>query len=197
MEVKVLKFDVDWLEIKNACRQTVNMGESKKEPTEEWKKKLLIARHSPLRLGNVLIELRDIPYFVHTHLVRHNVGVVPFVGTSREDRTGVKRDERKQTDLVTMQMWLNVEALLNISEKRLCSCADIETIKVWREVIKKISEYDKAISWACVPSCVRTGGCIEEFGGCKFYENLMKNEPIENQIDLINRYDVYNRSRKL
>ena len=49
MKTTIKNFNVNWLDIKNACRQTVSMGDSKLEPTSEWKRKLLICRHSPLR----------------------------------------------------------------------------------------------------------------------------------------------------
>lgn len=196
MEIIVKDFNVNWLDIKNACRQTVSMGDSKIEPNEEWKKKLLICRHSPLRIGNVLLQLNDIPFYVMGHLVRHNVGVVPFVSTSREDRTNISRDERKQTDLVSMQLLVNVEAILNISERRLCTCADKETIKVWKEVLLKIKELDEALYWASVPQCIAHGGCIEPFSECSYYDNIMQDATLEEQRVIKKRYDYYNRKRK-
>ena len=196
MQVTITNFNVDWTLIKNLCRQTVNMGDSKKEPTSEWKRKLLICRHSPLRAGTITVKLEDIPYYVSTHLVRHNVGVTPYVGTSREDRTGIPREERKQTDLVSMQMNMNIEALMNISERRLCNCADKNTIKVWKAVIEAVREYDEDIAWACVPQCVRCGACIEPFSNCDYYYNLTKYETIEKQVDIMKRYDFYNSKRR-
>lgn len=193
MEVKVCNFKVNWKEIKNACRQTVNMGDSSVEPTKEWKNKLLICRHSPLRLGTIYIEIKDVPYYVMGHLVRHNVGVTPFVGTSREDRTGISRDERRQTDLISMRLDMNIEALMNISEKRLCTCADAKTREVWKAVVDAIREYDEEIANMCVPSCVRCGGCIEAFGNCNFYNNLMKDATMEEQINIAKRYELYNK----
>lgn len=195
MKVTVKKYNVDWLDIKNACRQTISMGDSKIDPNDEWKRKLLITRHSPLRLGTILIQIEDIPFYVMGHLVRHNIGCTPFVSTSREDRTGISREDRKQTDLVSMQIVCNIESLMNISEKRLCTCADKETIKVWKEVLKAIKEYDENIYWSCVPSCVRAGGCIEEFSECNFYNNLMKDATKEEQMILVKRYDKYNKHR--
>lgn len=196
MKITVKRCDVDWLEIKNLCRQTISMGDSTKEPNDEWKRKLLTCRHSPLRSGTFLIQLEDIPYFVHTHLVRHNVGVVPFVGTSRTDRTGVPREERKQTDLVSMRMLVNVESLMNISEKRLCTQADIETIKVWRAVLEEIKKYDENIYDYCVPSCVAKGACVEPFGDCNFYENLVKDATKEQLMDIKQRYEIYKEYRE-
>ena len=195
MKTTIKKFNVNWLDIKNACRQTVSMGDSKLEPTSEWKRKLLICRHSPLRIGSVLWKSEDVPFYVMGHIVRHNVGCTPFVSTSREDRTGIPRNERKQTDFVNMQMTANIEALINISERRLCTCADPTTRKYWEAVLEAIREYDEDIFWACVPQCIRCGACVEPFSNCKFYENFSKNLTPEQQTDIMAIYDAYNEYR--
>lgn len=195
MKTTIKNFNVSWLDIKNACRQTVSMGDSKLEPTSEWKRKLLICRHSPLRIGSVLWKSEDVPFYVMGHIVRHNVGCTPFVSTSREDRTGIPRNERKQTDFVDMQMTANIEALINISERRLCTCADPTTRKYWEAVLEAVKEYDEDIYWACTPQCVRCGGCVEPFSECTFYDNFSKNLTPEQQIDVMARYDAYNEYR--
>lgn len=192
MKVTIKNFNVDWLEIKNACRTTISMNDSNVEPTTTWKRKLLIARHSPIRIGTVLVKVENIPYCNMGHFVRHNQGFTPFVSTSREDRTGKPREERKQTDLVNMEFLANIEALINISAKRLCTCADKKTIEIWKEVLKAIKEYDEDIYWACTPQCVQSGGCKEPFNECKFYENIMRNASKEEQMNLMKRYDRYN-----
>ena len=195
MKTIIKNFNVNWLDIKNACRRTVYMGDSRLEPTSEWKRKLLICRHSPLRIGSVLWKSEDVPFYVMGHIVRHNVGCTPFVSTSREDRTGVPRNERKQTDFVDMQMIANIEALINISERRLCTCADPTTKKYWEAVLEAIREYDEDIFWACVPQCIRCGACVEPFSDCRFYENFSKNLTPEQQTDIMARYDAYNEHR--
>ena len=195
MKITIKNFNVNWLDIKNACRQTVSMGDSKLEPTSEWKRKLLICRHSPLRIGSVLWKSEDVPFYVMGHIVRHNVGCTPFVSTSREDRTGIPRNERKQTDFVDMQMTANIEALINISERRLCTCADPTTRKYWEAVLEAIKEYDEDIFWVCVPQCVRCGSCVEPFSECTFYDNFSKNLTLEQQTDIMARYDAYNEYR--
>lgn len=195
MKTIIKNFNVNWLDIKNACRQTVSMGDSKLEPASEWKRKLLICRHSPIRIGSVLWKSEDVPFYVMGHIVRHNVGCTPFVSTSREDRTGVPRNERKQTDFVDMQMIANIEALINISERRLCTCADPTTKKYWEAVLEAIREYDEDIFWACVPQCIRCGACVEPFSDCRFYENFSKNLTPEQQTDIMARYDAYNEYR--
>ena len=130
-KVKVIKFDVDWLEIKNLCRKTISMNDSNIEPTSEWKRKLLLAEHSPLRHSLITVDIEDVPFYVMGHLVRHSVGVTPYVSTSREDRTNISRSERSQTDLVSMRIDLNIQSLINISRKRLCNQADRQTQIIW------------------------------------------------------------------
>ncbi len=195
MKVRIKNFNVNWLNIKNSCRTTVNMEESIKEPTDEWKKKLLICRHSPIRKGTVDWEWEKIPYCTSVHFCRHHIGCEKWVSTSREDRTGVKREDRKQTDFVRMEMEANIETLMNISERRLCTCADATTRKYWQAVLEAIKEYDENIYWACVPQCVRHGACIEMFSDFNFYETLMKDATMEEQTDIIKRYDKYNEFR--
>ena len=195
MKTTIKNFNVNWLDIKNACRQTISMCDSEIEPTSEWKRKLLICRHSPIRIGSVLWKSEDVPFYVMGHIVRHNVGCTPFVSTSREDRTGIPRNERKQTDFVDMQMIANIEALINISERRLCTCADPTTRKYWEAVLEAIKEYDEDIFWACVPQCIRCGACVEPFSDCRFYENFSKNLTPEQQTDIMARYDAYNAYR--
>lgn len=199
MKTIIKNFNVNWLDIKNACRQTVSMGDSKLEPTSEWKRKLLICRHSPLRIGSVLWQSEEVPFYVMGHIVRHNVGCTPFVSTSREDRTGVSRSERKQTDFVDMQMTANIEALINISERRLCTCADPITRKYWEGVLEAIKEYDEDVYFACVPQCVRCGACVEPFSHCNFYSKFAKTLTPEQQTDIMQRYEAFEeyRAKKL
>ena len=193
----ITDFDIDWIKIKSACMTTISKQAGSKEPPQTWKRKLLICQHSPLRRGTISWKWEEIPYCISTHFVRHHVGCEKWIGTSRADRTDIKdRSQRSQMDMVPMEMEVNIQALINISEKRLCSCADPITIKYWKAVLEAVKEYDEDIYWACVPQCVRYGGCPELFSPCGFYENLMKDEPIENQMSLVKRYDVYNKKRK-
>ena len=195
VKVSVVKFDVNWLEIKNLCRKTVSMSDSVKEPTQEWKRKLLIAEHSPLRHSLITIQIDNIPFYVMGHLVRHHEGVTPYVTTSRADRTGVDRNERKQTDPVSMRMDLNIQSLINISRKRLCKQADATTQIIWFSVIKEIAKYDQDIAWACVPEGIRSCGCPEKFGKCKSCEMILSKLDACDRFDITTRYDYYNEIR--
>lgn len=195
MKARITDFNVDWLKIKSGCMTTISK-QAGKEPSQEWKRKLLICQHSPLRRGVISWKWEQIPYAISTHFARHHEGCEKFIATSRADRTGVKREERSQMDSVMMEMDANIQAVLNISERRLCTCADPLTRVYWKTLLNEIKEYDEDIYWACVPQCVRCGGCVEPFSNCKFYDDLMKDVSKEEQMDVIKRYDIYNARRK-
>lgn len=195
IKARVTDFDIDWMKIKSACMTTISK-EAGKEPTQEWKRKLLLCEHSPIRRGTISWKFDEIPYCISTHFVRHHEGVEKWVGTERADRTEIKdRSQRSQMDMVPMEMEANIQAIINISRKRLCTSADPLTIKYWKAVLEAIKEYDEDIYWACVPECVRCGGC-PEYNSCSYYDNLMKDAEPEEQRVLKLRYDRYNKFRK-
>ena len=96
---------------------------------------------------------------------------------------------------VPMEMDANIQALINISAKRLCTCADPLTTKYWKAVLEAIREYDEDIFWACVPQCIRCGACVEPFSQCSFFENFSKNLTTEELTDIMTSYDKYNEFR--
>lgn len=195
IKARITDFDIDWMKIKSACMTTISK-EAGKEPTQEWKRKLLLCEHSPIRRGTISWKFDEIPYCISTHFVRHHEGVEKWVGTERADRTEIKdRSQRSQMDMVPMEMEANIQAIINISRKRLCTSADPLTIKYWKAVLEAIKEYDEDIYWACVPECVRCGGC-PEYNSCGYYDNLMKDAEPEEQRVLKLRYDRYNKFRK-
>ena len=192
--VRITDFNINWKKIKSACMTTISKEAGDKEPTSAWKRKLLLCEHSPIRRGEISWKWEAIPYAISTHFARHHEGCEKFIGTERTDRTGVLREERSQMNPVPMEMDANIQALINISAKRLCTSADPTTRKYWWAVLEVIKDYDEDIYWACVPQCIRCGGC-PEYTNCGFYEGLMKDEPIETQMVLAKRYDKYNEWR--
>lgn len=192
IKTELLEYNVNWNSIKRACMRTIGKETGDKEPPKAWKRKLLICRHSPLRKGSITWKWPEIPYAISTHFVRHHQGCEKFVQTERADRTGVDRKERSQMDPVSMEMDANIEALLNISERRLCLCADPTTKAYWEDLRHVVETYDDDIAWAMVPQCVRCGSCVEPFGTCKFYDKLMEGHTLEEQQDIMKRYDIYN-----
>ncbi len=194
---RITRFDVDWMRIKAACMTTISK-EAGKEPTTLWKKKLLICRHSPIRRGVVSWKWDHIPYAISTHFARHHEGCEKFIGTEREDRTQMDRSLRSQMNYVPMEMDANLQALMNITEKRLCLQADPTTVLYATALVDEIKKYDPLVAWSNVPQCIRCGGCVEPFGKCHFYQELMKDVSLEDQMDVMKRYDIYNEKvRKL
>lgn len=194
---RITNFNVNWKRIKSACMTTISKEAGEKDPPKAWKRKILICRHSPIRRSEISWKWDSIPYAISTHFARHHEGCEKFIGTSRADRTEIKdRSERSQMDCVPMEMDANIQALLSISERRLCTCADPLTRKYWELLIEEIRKYDEDIAWACVPQCVRCGGCVEPFSECKFYDKLMEGHTLEEQKDVMKRYDIYDNYRR-
>ena len=94
-----------------------------------------------------------------------------------------------------MEMDANIQSLIDMASRRLCNQADKTTIGYMQDLVSAIREYDEDIAWALVPSCVRYGGCNEPFGNCTFYDNFSKNLTMEQQTDIMKRYDAYNEYR--
>lgn len=196
IKTRITNFNVNWLAIKSACMTTISK-QAGKEPKKEWKRKLLICQHSPIRRGVISWKWEEIPYCISTHFARHHEGCEKFVGTSRADRTEVKdRSQRTQMDCVPMEMDANIQALMNISEKRLCTCADPLTTKYWESLLDEVEKLDEDIFWACVPSGIAHGGCTEPFSNCKLCNRILEEMPPEDRLDINKRYDAYYNYRK-
>lgn len=152
-----------WQRALNAARRTVGKEPIGKEPSDEWKAQMLLAEHSPIRLVEFDLGLKSIRQWVTTHIVRHWLGFIPFVHTQREDRRQLdcSRDELPQGSLNDMDFSANAQALINISRRRLCSCASPETRHAWLSVKKAIREIDPQMANAMVPECIYRGFCTE------------------------------------
>lgn len=161
----------DWKRVVNAARFTVKKDPLDHEPSTAFKKAIILAEHSPLRLLEFDIRLFDIPKYVSVHFVRHHEGLEKFVCTSRPDRNGFKttRHEQRDDDPVNMQFSINAQALINISRVRLCSRAEATTRAVWNEVINRLSIIEPELAEACVTNCVYRGLC-PEMKSCGFTE---------------------------
>ncbi len=78
-----------------------------------------------------------------------------------------------------MDMMCNAQAFINISRKRLCSCASKETRESWKAVIAYLKEVDPILAEKCVPECVYRGFC-PEFDRCCGYVNT---EAYKNRLE--------------
>lgn len=193
----ITDFQVNWQKIKSACMTTISKKAGDKEPSTEWKRKLLLCEHSPIRRGIISWKWEEIPYAMSTHFARHHEGCEKFIGTERSDRTGIPREERSQMNPVPMEMDANIQSIINISKKRLCTCADITTRQYWQSVIDAIEQYDKDVAWACVPEGIYRGGCPEGFSNCTLCNDIIKSMPEEDRLDPSKRYDAYHSYQKV
>lgn len=163
-EVRLLKYpkEEDWLFVKQCAYETIG-AEASTPPPMEWKRKILRARHSPIRELPFAFELVNIPYWVSVHLCRHHVGCQPYVRSQRNDRQSeYDRNTAPQNAPVNMIWTMNAEALMTIASKRLCNKASKETREVVERMCKLVLEYCPEFMGQLVPSCCQHyGGCHE------------------------------------
>ena len=164
----------DWMEVKR--RALVTVGKTPiNPPSEEWKRAILEARHSPVRYLRFSFLIEDLPYWVSVHLCRH-VHAQPFVRSQRNDRqTEYDRNTAPQNAPVTMIWDVNAEELMVIANKRLCNMASAETQKAVRGMCDAVTAVCPEFTGMLVPACERQGGvCHELNGGCGNYKNKEK-----------------------
>lgn len=154
-----------WQIIKDATMTTIGKDKGK-YPDSDWKRKLLTAEHSPIRIGHIIVKIYNAPQFVHGHLVRHSNGVTPFISTFRSDRNDHEEIPNRHT-LQDGEYDFNFQAFINISKKRNCTCASYETRYVWNKVLEAIKDIEPELYSVCVRECVYRGFCPEMFG-CGF-----------------------------
>ena len=171
MEIKITRM-TSWKDALNAARFTQRKEDLDKEPSERFKKNIIKAEHSPLRCLMFNIDIYDIPSYSSVHFVRH-VHAQPFVSTSRPDIDGnqVPREEQKKSDPVNVRLFLNAEEIINISRKRLCHKTELETRKIWNQVIKELEKIEPELAVACVPNCYYRGFC-PEIESCGLTKNI-------------------------
>ena len=158
----------DWLEVKK--RALVTIGKTAKEaPPEEWKRKILEARHSPIRrlFFSFYIEC---PYWVSVHLCRH-VHAQPYVLSQRNDRQNYYDREKAPQDQPVCMIWdMNAEELMVVASKRLCKMASKETQDVVRQMCDLVISYCPEFKNVLKPMCEwQNGVCYEFNGGCGRY----------------------------
>lgn len=155
----------DWAFCKRCTLETVGKT-AKTPPTAEWKHDILEARHSPIRTLQFAFELRDIPYYISVHLVRH-VHATPFVKSQRNDRqSDYDRTKAPQDAPVNMIWYMNAEELMTIANKRLCNQASPETREVARVMCNEVLKVCPEFKGLLVPMCAYHGGVCHEMLPC-------------------------------
>lgn len=180
VRVEVMWYEDMWQAIKDATMTTIGK-DTGKYPDSEWKRNILKAEHSPIRIGHIVVKIYDAPQFVHGHLIRHSQGVTPFVSTLRSDRNDYDEIPNRHT-LQSASYDINFQAFINISRKRKCNCASYETRYVWNKVLEAIKEVEPELYSVCVRECVYRGHCPEMFP-CKFNETKAFEEELNKYLN--------------
>lgn len=67
MKVELLNIKGTYEEVANRARTTVSKGELGKEPSDKFKRKILMAEHSPIRGRVFCFKIKDLKSWVATH----------------------------------------------------------------------------------------------------------------------------------
>ena len=191
---EILKIKGDWKEVVDDCRSTVGKGELGKEPSRRFKRKILIAEHTPIRDISIKWRWKDMPHWITVHWVRHKWE--KFVCTQRDDRTGIPRDKLPQDEPQTFKGEANSQNLIDTMRKRLCRMAHEKTRAYAEDLKDATHEVEPEISDVLVPNCVYRCGC-PEFESCGLWGDFvawgLENKHIDVRVLSIQaRYDYYN-----
>ena len=188
MKTKILKIKGDWQEVVDDCRSTVGKESLGHEPSEAFKRSILIAEHSPIRDIVIKWKWDNIKSWIATHWSRHKWEC--FIKTQRTDRTGVDRDKLPQDTLVSFTGEANVQALIDTMRKRLCYQAAPETREYAEDLKRAIHEVEPEISDVLTPNCVYRCGC-PEMQSCGLFHRLCSSKDFVYS-DIQDRYRAYN-----
>lgn len=169
MKVVFLGSKGTWREVANSANTTINKEAGTKEPSSQWKRRMLLCEHSPIRQIMVKCKWYELKSWISIHFVRHKFGIEHWVRTQRTDRTNVDRDNLLQGNLVEHEFEANAQAMINISRKRLCNQASEETREAWKAVLESLRAEQPELYSACVPECIYRGWCYE-YKSCGYHK---------------------------
>lgn len=188
---EILKIKGSWEEVVNDCRATVAKGELGREPSTEFKKRILISEHDPIRDIEIKFRWRNIPYWIAMHWKTHIWR--SRTNTQRNDRQGeYDRNKAPQDSPVDFIGDPNVQHLIDTWRKRLCRMAAKETRYYANDFKTELSEHETEIADVLVPNCIYRCGCPEA-NGCGWYDRMVKEIPELASTDIQKRYDAYNK----
>lgn len=192
MKTEILKIKGDWIEVLNDCRATVKKSPLGKEPSEVFKRKILIAEHDPIR--DIIVKFRwaNIKYWVAMHWKTHTWrSRVDSQRNDRQDR--YDREKAPQDAPVDFIGDPNAQHLIDTMRKRLCFQASPETRGYAEDLKIVLHDVEPELSDVLVPNCVYRCGC-PEMNRCGYWTNLIaKTTGDIVTADIQTRYNEYNR----
>lgn len=191
MKTEILKIKGDWEEVVNDCRVTVAKPPLGKEPSDKFKRDILISEHDPIRDIEIKFRWRNIPYWIAMHWKTHIWR--SRTNTQRNDRqTSYDRRKAPQDALVDFVGDPNVQHLIDSWRKRLCRMAAPETREYAEDFKIVVHDPEPQVSDVLVPNCIYRCGCPEP-SGCQWYQKMCEQYPDLASTDIQKRYDAYNR----
>ena len=175
IQVEILRnpTKADWERCKELALNTMGKKYAGKEVTDEWKRQILKAQHSPIRTLMFTIRL-TIPYFASVHLVRHKIGIEHYVQSQRNDRqTMYDRELAPQNAMVSHIIEVNAEQLMFMARRRLCGQADTTTRFVMSLICVEVCKTNPEFSDFLKPMCHYRHEC-PEFTSCGYWEKITK-----------------------
>jgi len=155
----------DWIECRRRAMVTVGKDEFE-SPSATWRRKILEARHSPIRRLRFSFYIEHLPSWVSVHLCRH-VHAQPYVQSQRNDRQSeYDRTKAPQDAPVDMILDVNAEELMVIANKRLCQKASEETRNVVAAMCFLAEHKCPELEGLLVPMCEYQGGVCHEMYPC-------------------------------
>ena len=182
----------DWVIVKNHCRRTMNKEFTDKVPTDDFKKKLLISEHSPIRILEFDWSWKNIPYWVSTEWSRHKFE--KYISSQRNDRQeNYDRNSARQDAPVNFDGFANMQNLIDAFRKRLCHQATDEARELAENFKKELSKTHKLEADVLVPNCVYRAGCPEP-KCCGYWQKFLRwcNENSKDIHTIQDRYNSYN-----
>lgn len=185
----------DWKRIKNHCRTTDNKDFTEKDATENFKKKLLISEHSPIRLLEFDWSWKSICYWLSTEWSRHKFE--KFISSQRDDRLidDTPRGDKPQKAPVNFDGYANMQNLIDAWRKRLCGAATYEARELAVDFKAELHKTHPLESDVLVPNCIYRMGC-PEFQCCGYIDGFLKWVKKQNSEALLtniqSRYELYN-----
>lgn len=169
MKVNLLSIKGTWREVADAARTTIGLEAGTGEPSSSWRRRMLLAEHSPIRKLSINWKWYDLKSWISVHFVRHKFGIEHWVKSQRPDRgMGGNRDAAPQSTLINHECLANAQAIINISRKRLCNQASKETREAWKAFLETFKESEPELYGACVPDCIYRGWCYE-YKSCGYH----------------------------
>ena len=168
---KFIKINFDWPLVRNCCRSTVRKDFIESEPSGEFKRKLVVAEHSPIRELTVMWRWDNIPYWLSTEWSRHKFE--KYITSQRNDRQKeYDRNGARQDAPVDFIGSADVQSRIDSFRKRLCFCATKEARALAVDFKMKLYETYPEVSLALVPHCIYRGGC-PEIKNCGHFARFM------------------------